>query len=294
MHPDNFQNFDGTVRTSILRGYPRPITVPVAPLVRLLAEEIERVHAFAARHRLGERDAVVLFECSSSSGQSFIDAPFAEEVCRLVLEAAPGAAIVLSAARGAAGAARDPRILDGSELSYRETAGLTRFSTLLVGGSSGITWLATAEGCKRLPMIQLLRRRSGVYASMVHDRRHFGLPADDVIEMTDCSPAHAARCITTVLERGVPFARARFHEELELRFDHYFDVMLHVAGQREFGKVATSLGHTIRRYGFPPPIGHGSGESRKPICPGGNAPSLAKIDVTARRSQINHGRRARI
>ena len=149
----------------------------------------------------------------SSSGQSFIDAPFAEEVCRLVLEAAPGAAIVLSAARGAAGAARDPRILDGSELSYRETAGLTRFSTLLVGGSSGITWLATAEGCKRLPMIQLLRRRSGVYASMVHDRRHFGLPADDVIEMTDCSPAHAARCITTVLERGVPFARARFHEE---------------------------------------------------------------------------------
>ena len=35
INPNNFQNFDGTVRSSIYRGYPKPITVPVAPILRL-------------------------------------------------------------------------------------------------------------------------------------------------------------------------------------------------------------------------------------------------------------------
>ena len=49
----NFRNFDCTIRASIFRGYPRPIQVPIAPIVRLRAEEVENMRRFAQRHRLG-------------------------------------------------------------------------------------------------------------------------------------------------------------------------------------------------------------------------------------------------
>jgi len=33
--PNNFQNFDGTIRPSILRSYGRPITVPIENVIHL-------------------------------------------------------------------------------------------------------------------------------------------------------------------------------------------------------------------------------------------------------------------
>ena len=39
VHPGNFQNYDGTSRSSIFRGYPLPITVPITPVVRLSSNE---------------------------------------------------------------------------------------------------------------------------------------------------------------------------------------------------------------------------------------------------------------
>ena len=50
--PDNLQNFDGTVRSSIFRAYPRPITVPIAPVLRLSSNEVENVRQFAQANNL--------------------------------------------------------------------------------------------------------------------------------------------------------------------------------------------------------------------------------------------------
>jgi len=44
--PNNFRNFDGTVRPSILRSYGRPITVPIENVIRLTPEEIAHVERF--------------------------------------------------------------------------------------------------------------------------------------------------------------------------------------------------------------------------------------------------------
>ena len=35
IYPDNFRHFDGTVRPSQFRGYDRPITVPIDPVIHL-------------------------------------------------------------------------------------------------------------------------------------------------------------------------------------------------------------------------------------------------------------------
>jgi len=42
--PDNFFNYDGTIRSSTFRGYPNPITVPVAPIIVLSGKEIENAN----------------------------------------------------------------------------------------------------------------------------------------------------------------------------------------------------------------------------------------------------------
>jgi hypothetical protein len=70
--PNNFKNFDGTVRASIFRGYPMPITESVTPIIRLLPQEVANVRRFAETHHLSDYKHVILFECSSNSDQSFI------------------------------------------------------------------------------------------------------------------------------------------------------------------------------------------------------------------------------
>ena len=74
--PDHFARFDGTVRKSIFRGYPRPITVPVEPVLYLQPDEVENVARFARDHQLDNGQPVVLFEFSAHSGQSFVKPQF--------------------------------------------------------------------------------------------------------------------------------------------------------------------------------------------------------------------------
>ena len=62
LYPDNFSNYDGTIRSSLFRNYPTPITVPVAPVLILDEQEIENVDNFVKRHKLKEFKNVRRFE----------------------------------------------------------------------------------------------------------------------------------------------------------------------------------------------------------------------------------------
>ncbi len=66
---DNQANYDGTVRSSLFRGYGKPITVPVTPVLRLSEEEVEKARDFAERYHLQEYKNVILFEFAPQSGQ---------------------------------------------------------------------------------------------------------------------------------------------------------------------------------------------------------------------------------
>jgi hypothetical protein len=50
--PNNLQNYDGTVRPSILRSYGRPITVPIENVIRLTDDELERTEGYALQNGL--------------------------------------------------------------------------------------------------------------------------------------------------------------------------------------------------------------------------------------------------
>lgn len=257
VYPNNFGRFDGTVRTSIFRGYPRRITVPVNPVVYLDEPEIARVRAFAERHRLTRYRYVILFECASSSGQSFVTVEYAQSFARVLKTRWADLAVVLSSHVSVD--AGNPAIVDGSELSFRENAELSKYCHFLIGCSSGISWLCTSNWAKKLPTIQLLRGHTSVFASVAHDFEHRGEPTDHIIEMADCPPERLLECVGIVLKDGFQAARPRYHEPIPLQFTFYSEVIEHalhhqLARRGRYWLVFQSMWHTICRYGPRPAI----------------------------------------
>jgi hypothetical protein len=250
--PGNFHLWDGTIRSSIFRGYHKPITVPISPVLRLAATEVENVRRFAEIHHLSERAPVILFECSPKSGQSFITPELAIDVARIIVKRFPEASVVLSS--NIPIQSGDDRIVDGSPLSLRENAELANYCSLLVGGSSGISWISTSDWAKPLPMIQLLNSDSAIFASFVHDYEYWGLSTEAVIEMTNCSAALVAQCVEVVLTEGFASARMQFHQDLKPRFDFYNYVMATLMGEGEYRKATSVLGANIQRHGLRWPL----------------------------------------
>lgn len=250
--PNNIQNFDGTVRSSIFRAYPRPISVPVSPVIRLLQLEIEKVRTFVKNNDILEVKNVILFECSPQSGQSFINTEFALQVAEKLVNNISDVCIILSSNQTII--SNNQRIIDGSVLSFRENAELSKYCSLLVGCSSGISWLCTSDWAKPLRMIQLLKKETSVYASFVHDYEYYGLATDFIIEMTDCSPKKVFQCVSTVISEGFEPARCTFHEKIPLTFNFYSNYIYNLLLRHQYFKILGSLSNTIDRYGLHPKL----------------------------------------
>ncbi len=248
--PDNYQNFDGTVRSSIFRAYPRPITVPDNPIIRLSPKEVEKVRQFIEAYQLSHKSNVILFEHLANSGQSFVSQSFALQAAEKLVEKFQNISIILSSHNSVQSS--HPSIVDGSILSFRENAELTKYCSLLIGCSSGISWLSTSDWARPLPMIQLLRAYTSVFASFVYDYKYRGLPTNSIIEMTECSPDRLVECVSVVLTEGFDNAWLKFHECIPLRFEFYCESLGSTIRRGKYNKAIHSLFITIKRYGLRP------------------------------------------
>lgn len=216
IYPSNVHCFDGTTRGTIYNAYPHPVTVDARPVLRLNEEEVKKVAAFAAAHQLSSYRHVLLFECSSFSGQSFVTPEWAMEVSRRLLQEREDLFIILST---------HLQIHDlhshmalAADLSLRENAELTKYCSLLAGCSSGITWIATSDWAKRLPMLQFLKRGKGfTFASVAYDHEYWGLDAGQIIETTNEDIDTAVQMILKVLDNGIPALRSSYHIQLKPR-----------------------------------------------------------------------------
>ncbi len=216
---ENVTRWDGNLRAAILRGYPGKITVPITPVMRLSPHEVENARRFASQHGLVRRTGeepmseapVILFECAPGSGQSFVTPEYALEASRLLLERFPNAYIVVSSHHPASGS--HPQVLDGSKLSFRETAELSHYCSLLLGCSSGLTWLCTSEAARRLPTVQLLSSSIGDCNSMSKDHARWNLPTEDIVELFDPSLKEVIQCVSFLLDKGAVAAKQRFHQD---------------------------------------------------------------------------------
>jgi len=251
--PNNFQNYDGTIRPSILRAYGRPITVPIENIICLTEQEEERVEQYVRDNGLMAFEHRILFECSAKSGQSFVTTELAQEVAEHVYAALPDATMLFST--------NLPMRLKNSKsrrvgmLSLREIARLTRYCTLFVGGGSGGTVAATSTSASHLPIITLLHQHTSVYASFAHDFEFFGLPNDHMLELTETDPKKIADCIVTTSRSGVGAARLKFGGVIPIQFDFYFQLIAdNLLKWQRYLDSAQSLANTADRYGWRPEL----------------------------------------
>ena len=247
VHPGNFQNYDGTSRSSIFRGYPLPITVPITPVVRLSSNEINNVALFISKCEISTDDAVIIFECVSTSGQSFVTQDYAQKAAELVLKKVDNIKFILTSDQKLN--TNSPHIFDGSGLTFKENAELTKYCHLLVGCSSGISWLATSDWAKQLPHIQLLNKNTNMYASMIHDANYFGLSTDMILEMQSCTPKHLADCIVLHLREGFARSKNVYHVDIPIKYNFYFSQLYwELISKGEILKASQALHSALERY----------------------------------------------
>ena len=247
--PSNFRNYDGTIRPSILRAYQNPISVPIDSVVHLSDAEKEKVDNFVSSHGIDQFHHRILFECSSTSGQSYVTPSFVLEVADLVNQQLEDCCFILSTHEDIK--CEMANIFSARELEMRENAALTHYCTLFTGCGSGLTVIATSTASKELPNIQLLTGRTSVFASFFHDFTYYGKSTDRFIEMADAPATRVADAIIACCHDGLDKAKTLYHQPLPVTFDFYCELIdLCLLQKGKYLDALESMAITVARYGW--------------------------------------------
>ena len=241
----NHAYYDGSIRSSILKAYRKPITVSVQPVLRLYPEEVERANQFADAKDLKNYKEVVLFEYAPQSGQSNISPDFAIKVAEGIV-AQNNFAVILSSANKI----NHPNkaIIDGSSLTLRETAALSHHCSFLLGSSSGITWITTSEAGKQLPMVQLLDAHTKWVNPISRDFERFHIPNNKVIELLDFNEVKTIECVKLALE-NFEGAKQKFNQPIPLHFKTTRNIVYNLLVYFEFGAILKHIKVNREVYG---------------------------------------------
>lgn len=178
---DNILKFDGGIRSTIYKNYPHPISIFQQPEIYLHPEEIDRVAEFASKYNLSQYKHVVLIECGPESFTSNLHPKNILPILEELIQMHKDIGFILSSNKKINYSHN--QIIDGSELSFRENAELTKYCHLFVGCSSGITWLTTTQWAKVLPKVILTNPKDFYSSSFIHDQRYADLTTENVIEI---------------------------------------------------------------------------------------------------------------
>jgi ADP-heptose:LPS heptosyltransferase len=237
LYPDNIFNYDGTIRSSTFRGYPNPITVPITPFIRLNETEIENVKTFAKQNKFDKFKHIILFESSPASIQSPMNNHFALEVSKKIAEVFKDAVILLTSNQKID--THHDRIIDASVLTFRENAELSKYCNLLIGCSSGITWLLTSNWAKKIPTIQILKNGAleFEFASLIYDLEYWGQPIDHIIEITKFDEEYIFNCVKMTLEGNIGEARKKYNEKLKPNVISLISIIASLLYSKKFEKI---------------------------------------------------------
>lgn len=248
----NELKFDGGIRSSTYKNYPRKIVVPHEPVIRLSSGEVENVRLFAEKHRLNDYDKVILVECAPESFSVALNPQSSYDLAAgIISESKEKIAVILSSNKQIASA--QAGIIDASGLSFRENAELTKYCDLFVGCSSGISWLATSDWAKKLDMILVINQDNVVFPSMIYDHDDLGLPTNHIIEIKNdaSSIEKLKRCVKIVLSEDFARARRLFNEKLKSGNYLYLSNQIELAlSNTDFRSGFAALERQVKRNGI--------------------------------------------
>ena len=213
--------------------------MPVAPIIVLSGKEIENANIFVKLHKTNEFKHVILFENSPSSGQSPVNNDFALKLSKKIVGKFEDAIIIITSHQKINSG--HPRIVDASSLTFRENAELSKHCSLLIGCSSGISWLLTSNWAKKIPTIQILKKGALLYefASVSYDLHYWGEQTDHIIEITKFDEDYIFNCVNIALKDGIERARENYNERLTPSFKSLFLMIAILVYRRKFKKIVT-------------------------------------------------------
>lgn len=241
----NLAYYDGCIRSAIFRAYPHPITVNIQPVLHLSEKDINIAAAFAAEHQLHNYKHVILFEFAPQSKQLNITKELAISVSEKLANNKE-VAIILSSANTITHSFEN--IIDGSPLTFRETAAVTHYCTMLLGCSSGITWISTSDAAKQLPMVQLINPDGAWLNPISRDFKRFGLDTGGLIELTHINETEIVDCVNAAFA-DFSAAKEKYNKQIPVNFRTSRKIVYNLLCYFEFAAIAKHIKVNREVYG---------------------------------------------
>ena len=241
----NLALYDGTIRGMVLRAYPKALTVPLQPVVVLTEAEKNNVASFAKTHALEKFKNVILWEYAPQSGQSTLNFEMVTTIAKRITTNT-ATCIILSSANKFNGT---KNIIDASILTIRENSALTHYCSLLIGCSSGITWLTTSTAAKFLPMLQLLNANTIFINTPSVDFARYDIKHNGLIEICNFDEDKIFNCINEILKNSFNCAQ-KFNEQLPLQFNTTTTIIYNLLVYREFSAIKKHFDIITSVYGI--------------------------------------------
>ncbi len=208
----NHHNWYCTTRSSLFRSYPHRIKVDIKP--DLFLTEIEKTRAlnFCNINKIDSSLFNILIESSPRSGQSSMNHDKAIYIAELLTSKYQNINCIISSSNKLS--YKTDKIIDGSELTFRETKELLSKCNLVIGASSAISWMTlSSDSLFKVKMVQIISRNyemNIVSASLIKDFKYFGLSTNNIIELIDPSDRHLIHCLDLILTKGFKKAKKKF------------------------------------------------------------------------------------
>ncbi len=221
--PLNWPRFRRTIRETTISAYSEKYTVDLSPVLKLKESEVNRVKDFSEKYQLNKFKQVVLFECAPGSYQSQVNPDYAISIAKKVIEFNPEVCFILSSNTKIE--INHHQILDGFELTYRENAELTKYCTLFIGCSSGITWISTSDWAKKLPTLQLLNPRFFIYSGMNYDFKLSNLDNKHIIELLQYDQDLVVKILIESFNSDWFAMKSIYNQEYKPTIDHFNNIL---------------------------------------------------------------------
>lgn len=242
----NIQNYDGNIRNQIFNAYPHKITVNKIPILNTTKEEEKKVATFVTKHSINQYQQIVLFEYAPQSGQIDLNIKKALHIAnQLVVD--KNVVVVLSGINSFD--SPSSQIIDASSLTYRENAVLSYYCTLMIGCSSGISWLCTSTAAKQdLPMIQLLDPIAMFCNSMSEDFKRHGFLDKPIIQILSQNMDQIVPCVQIAL-KDFEQAKQQFHQERKINFRTTRKIVYLLFVSLKWGLIKKHIRYNVKEYG---------------------------------------------
>lgn len=216
---NKFSHYNGSLREIILKSYPKKITVPITPIITLDFNEVTNVKRFILENNISQYSLKILFECSPNCGQFNISPEIAVSIASNPSFVCKNICFIISSPYKIK--SNYHYIIDGSVLTLRENAELTKYCDLLIGCSSGISWISRTTWAKPIPMIQLLNTNITIFNSFIIDHKRFNLDHSNILELYNPSPEKIIICLNDYVNNGIEYVIRTYQEKTKPSFFYY-------------------------------------------------------------------------